>query len=625
MINKMRFALSVTNSISISSTKHCSLLILWLLAISSSVFGTNYYVDASNGNDNNSGLNLSTSWKSLDKVNQTDFLPGDSVLFKRNCVWDGTLFIRNAGNLSEFIVFSSYGTGNKPLINGGGNALAGIFIKNSASYVTVEGFAVTNFDSLDVFDGAEGLRSGIQIGEWSGNQRQISILNNEVYFIEGCSNHPVSGPPRGTNLDPNTYNLYQNAAIFCHSSIIDSLIIEGNYIHDCTCTGISAFLFEMATHLLIQHNSVYNVGADGIVVFHAQSPLIQLNACISAGNNSGPTPRVAGELGYNGLAVVGIWSTLCSDPLFQYNYCEGTKRIVWDGQAWDFDLNTTGNAIYQFNYSRDNEGGFNLGGSPNQIFRYNISFNDGAKQGNSQYFFNGEPSYYNNVFYRTDGAGFLLNHDEQQSFYNNIFYCTNSDSLEYETGTLTFENNCFSGHNPLNSGSDPILQDPLFLNPGVAGKILPGQIFSKEDLREVVSGFKLTAGSTCINAGHDIPNKGNEDFWGNPLYQKTADVGAHEFTGNVSFVQEAFSELDFMIFPNPASTFLFVRKMESTMRFYRICDANGKVLQSDKIEGNEGKIDISRLINGIFLLQIYDKSGFKGTRKFVKMCFEDKD
>ncbi len=619
MINKMRFVTWAPISKSLTSSTICSLLIWGFLTIPSSLFGTNYFVDAIDGLDSNSGLSLSAPWKSLDKVNQTNFLPGDSILFKRSAVWEGTLYIRNTGNSAASIVFSSYGTGTKPLINGGGNEIAGIFIKNSASFVTVEGFAVTNFDSLNVFDGAEGLRSGIQIGEWSGEQRQIRILNNEVYFIEGCSNHFVSGSPRGTSLDSNAYNLYQNAAIFCHSSIIDSLIIEGNYIHDCTCTGISAFLFEMATHLLIQHNSVYNVGADGILIFHAQSPLIQLNACISAGNNSGPVPRAVGELGYNGLAVAGIWSTHCSDPLFQYNYCEGTKRIIWDGQAWDFDLNTSGNAIYQFNYSRDNEGGFNLGGSPNQIFRYNISLNDGAKQGNAQYFFNGDPTYYNNVFYRTDGAGFLLNNEAQQAFYNNIFFCTGTDPLGYETGALTFGNNCFSGHNPSNPGSDPVLMDPLFLNPGAAGKILPGQIFSIEDLRQVVSGFKLTAGSPCINAGEDIANGGSEDFWDNPLYQNAADIGAHEFIGNTDLAQEPASEPGFTVFPNPARAILFIQKKESTAGYYRICGANGKVLQSDKIIDNEAQVDISGLPTGIFVLQMYDKSGLMGTQKFIKI------
>ena len=291
-----------------------------------------------------------------------------------------------------------------------------------ASYIVVDGFSVTNFDGQDIFDGAEGLRCGIQIGEWSGALKEVQVQNNEVYFVEGCSNHPVVGAPRGSSLDSSQYNLYQNAGIFCHATYMDSLTIQGNYVHDCTCSGIFPFQFEPATNLLIRQNSVYNVGADGIVIINATSPLVELNACIKAGNNSGTAPRMPGQLGANGLAVAGIWSTGCSDPVFQYNYCEATARITWDGQAWDFDLNTTGNAVYQYNYSRDNEGGFNLGGAPNQVFRYNISYNDGAKQGNAQSFFNGSPTYSNNVFYRTDGQPFLLEEDVPQAFRNNIFF-----------------------------------------------------------------------------------------------------------------------------------------------------------------------------------------------------------
>ena len=73
--------------------------------------------------------------------------------------------------------------------------------------------AVTNFDGKDIFDGAEGERSGIQVGQWGGSESHIKILHNEVCYIEGFSNHPTIGSPRGTHLDPKSHSQYTVGAI----------------------------------------------------------------------------------------------------------------------------------------------------------------------------------------------------------------------------------------------------------------------------------------------------------------------------------------------------------------------------------------------------------------------------
>jgi len=578
------------------------LSILFIVLLISPLGATNYYVDSILGDDSNNGLSIQHPWKSLEKVNNTEFLPGDSILFRKKGIWSGGLDIYSRGVSENPIVFSAYGTGEKPLIQGNGKVQAPIFIHNSASFVTINGFAVTNFDSLNVFDGAEDVRCGIQIGEWSGALKQVQILNNEVYFIEGCSNHSVVGSPRGTSLDPEYHNLYQNAGIFCHASSIDSLIISGNYVHDCTCTGIFAFQFETATNLLIRQNSVYNVGSDGIVILHAKDPLVELNACIKAGNNSGASPRGPDEIGSNGLAVAGIWSFGCSDPVFQYNYCEATKRITWDGQAWDFDLETTGKAVYQFNYSRDNEGGFNLGGMPNQVFRYNISYNDGAKQGNAQYFFNNSPMYYNNVFYRTDKKGFLFSEIHPQSFINNIFITNATTNINYQDEQHDFSNNCFYGHTPIKPGADPVLADPLFLEPTSLGKIPPGTFLTVEDLRKAVYGLQLKPGSPCINAGLEIPDYSGVDFWGNAVPKSRTDIGANEFASHQSSIHNQFvKESNISIYPNPAKDqFTIQMENDASLESVMVYNMVGNLLISSK----GPIIGTSSLSRGLYIVKV---------------------
>jgi hypothetical protein len=79
---------------------------------------TTYYVDATNGNDNNSGTSPSSAWQTVFKVNSFEFSPGDSVLFKRGEVWRERLVINSSGSPNNPITFGAYGTGNKPSLLG---------------------------------------------------------------------------------------------------------------------------------------------------------------------------------------------------------------------------------------------------------------------------------------------------------------------------------------------------------------------------------------------------------------------------------------------------------------------------------------------------------------------------
>ena len=59
------------------------ILIIFLFIISTNYAAT-YYVDGSNGNDNNSGLSPDQAWQTINKVNNFSFQSGDSICFKRN-------------------------------------------------------------------------------------------------------------------------------------------------------------------------------------------------------------------------------------------------------------------------------------------------------------------------------------------------------------------------------------------------------------------------------------------------------------------------------------------------------------------------------------------------------------
>ena len=83
--------------------------------------GTVYYVDATNGNDNNSGKSPEAAWKTLDKVNSIEFQPGDQILFEKGETWTGALKPQGSGVEGAPIVIASYGEGDKPVLKPGAN------------------------------------------------------------------------------------------------------------------------------------------------------------------------------------------------------------------------------------------------------------------------------------------------------------------------------------------------------------------------------------------------------------------------------------------------------------------------------------------------------------------------
>ncbi len=79
----------------------------------------NYYVSAT-GNNSNSGLTETTAWQTITKVNTAfaNMVAGDSILFKRDDSFYGTLVVSKSGSSGKPIVISAYGTGDKPIITG---------------------------------------------------------------------------------------------------------------------------------------------------------------------------------------------------------------------------------------------------------------------------------------------------------------------------------------------------------------------------------------------------------------------------------------------------------------------------------------------------------------------------
>ena len=80
--------------------------------------GRTFYVDKKNGSDANSGRSPSKAWKTLGKVRAASFDPGDTIRFRRDRTWYGTLRITDSGTTDDPITLAPYGTGKRPKFKG---------------------------------------------------------------------------------------------------------------------------------------------------------------------------------------------------------------------------------------------------------------------------------------------------------------------------------------------------------------------------------------------------------------------------------------------------------------------------------------------------------------------------
>ena len=71
-----------------------------------------YYVDAEHGNDSNNGTSPTAAWKSINKLNQQKFLPGDAIFFRRGQIWREQLNLQSSGEVQRPITIDAYGEGS---------------------------------------------------------------------------------------------------------------------------------------------------------------------------------------------------------------------------------------------------------------------------------------------------------------------------------------------------------------------------------------------------------------------------------------------------------------------------------------------------------------------------------
>lgn len=240
-----------------------------------------YFFDSVNGSDSNSGTSPSSPWKTLAKLNNTNFNPGEQVFLKRGSFWSGEWVIDNSGTASKPIIFSSYGdTGDLPTFSNTGTGLVSS-IRIKSDYVVLEQvktidarlagvYLITGADHNVVqYIEATNTGEGVKV-----NGQYNLITRNYIHDLKMVVNTPTGDDDYGATgiWLFNSYNeVSYNQIINCRAPSYDYgedgggvefyLDVNGSYIHHNYVYNAKGFM-EIGGGSAYDNVVAYNVIVD---------------------------------------------------------------------------------------------------------------------------------------------------------------------------------------------------------------------------------------------------------------------------------------------------------------------------------------------------------------------------
>lgn len=338
------------------------LVFLWQAAALSAA---TYYVDSASGRDANPGSSPSRAWQSLSKINSTTFQPGDRILLRAGSTWTGQLWPKGSGAAGRPILIDRYGGPSNPVIHGAGTAEDAVKLHNQ-EFWTIRNIEVTNTGA------GPGMRRGIHLVlDNFGTAKGVAISHVVVHDVNGDLNAKDSGGIVWTIHGEKRPSRFDGLTIdHCSIYKVDRSGIAGQSSHWPRESWFPSLRVRIA------HNSLDDVGGDGIVAWACDGLRVEFNVASRCNQRS---------QGFN----AGVWSWSCDNSVFRYNEAYLT-RGTRDGEGFDSDYNSR-NALFEYNYSHDNEGGFMLvcndgrhkspinAGNAGTIVRHNLSQDDAVR------------------------------------------------------------------------------------------------------------------------------------------------------------------------------------------------------------------------------------------------------
>ena len=237
------------------------LYFLLVLCETGAIHAADYYVSWRTGNDTNSGLSSEAPWKSIARVNSASLNPGDRILLHAGETWREQLRPPTSGEENHPIVFTSYGAGARPKLEGDrGDTIRSkrASLKEREGKTQPGDVAIDNNDqSHIVYDGLE-LRhvlEGFRIYVWSATVRDI-LVQNCVIQVEDATGAGIASAAVYANVKTGT--------------ILDLRIIGNHLIpYPRRLDHWGIYLVGGVQHFRIHDNTLGPAGEDGITVWHS--------------------------------------------------------------------------------------------------------------------------------------------------------------------------------------------------------------------------------------------------------------------------------------------------------------------------------------------------------------------
>lgn len=488
--------------------RFCGFLLAAAATLAGSLSATTYHVDAGSGDDAKDGTSPTAAWRTLARINEQVFQPGDRILFKAGTRYRGQFKPQGSGRMVDgkpvSIVVAQYGAGTRPRLEGEGRVADTLLLRN------VEFWEVQDLEITNLGTNREPWRTGVRlVTDGFGKMRHIQLRN---LFV-----HDVNGDLRKNR---------EGCGIFFESrggnqSHFDDLLIENCQVTRTDRNGIcQRGGGARSLRVIIRGNHLEDIGGDGIKIWGSNGALVEHN--ILRGGRTRCDDYAA-----------GIWPFDSDDTVIQFNEVSGMKGTK-DGQGFDADYRCR-RSLLQYNYSHDNEGGFILictpGTSWNEdtVVRYNISQNDGLNSARVFQFGGGAKNtrvYHNTIYLGPKQNLPLLSFNEWDKgnadgtrFENNIFIAAGRASFEWgKSRNTTFTHNVFFGNfSEIPAGTGTVTNRPPLIDAGSGG-----------DGFDSLGGYKLTADAPPLR-GHLVPDNGGRDFFGNPVpADRAPSIGAFQ-------------------------------------------------------------------------------------------------
>lgn len=545
-----------------------------------------FYVKSS-GSDAATGLDTTNAWQTIDKINTTRFIPGDTIKFKGGNTFTGTISMSDSGSITAPIVITSYG-GSRAKINTNAKDTAGIIFTNKGN-ITIRSLNFTgifnpyaqtiadsngNYSLIHFWNLGNGKKKNITIDSCNASRNRGGGIYFASYnpdttvqggfenvFISNCnidsvghlgvaaSFHTWKKLPYGYGEFPNKNFNIRNVTVSRATGITN---LKANGVPQ-TYTGNGIALYSTDSSL-VERCLVRDCGALAFGLGSGAS-------CFEHANTNRITLQY--NEGYNqssgGYDAGGIhFDNACTNNLAQYNYMHnnnGTGIGCYDYQTLGVGIvyRADSNNVFRYNILENNcRGTLGTGGAEiasasdqratvkdMQVYHniiYTTSPNPGViNSGISAIPFSTNTTFRNNIIITGDTSSFLVTIGAigitNVQLQNNIYWNTSGRCrIRDQSAEFSSINTWASAKSRelLNGVIVGKFCNPFLNRPGLQGT--NGNPYALDTM----TAYKNTGASIAIDFGINLDsiygtNIGLVDFYGNPNKDNGRyDIGAYE-------------------------------------------------------------------------------------------------